>query len=94
MTEHTRNHTSDRGVAELGFPSAHTVTTGLGSVPLPGSVPGSEHVWVRMPHRSSSAFALWRWSPRGLAQRGRTASRDDERAYHDLQAVRDRAQEA
>ena len=88
MTEHIRNHASNRGGTELGFPAVHTVTTGLGSVQLPDSMPGSEHSWVRMPRRAPRAFALWKWSPMGLLQRGRRTSRDDERVYHDLQAVR------
>jgi hypothetical protein len=30
---------------------------------------------------------LWFWSPRGLQDRGLTASREQERAYRDLQAA-------
>lgn len=34
---------------------------------------------------------LWWWSPRGIEDRGRTATREHERAYRDLQAARDRS---
>ncbi|KHK97220.1 hypothetical protein LK09_13320 [Microbacterium mangrovi] len=32
-------------------------------------------------------ITLWHWSPRGLQDRGRTAGREQERAYGDLQAA-------
>lgn len=38
-----------------------------------------------------SGFAVWRWLPREVLRRGGTVTRDDERAYRDLQAAADRA---
>jgi hypothetical protein len=42
---------------------------------------------ARTPERTRKPLLSWRWSPRGLEHRGRRVSREDERAYRDLQAA-------
>lgn len=37
-------------------------------------------------------FPLWAWFPREILHRGGSVTRDDERAYRDLQAARDRSE--
>ncbi|WP_295014048.1 hypothetical protein [uncultured Microbacterium sp.] len=44
------------------------------------------------PHVSTARFALWRWFPREILQRGGRVDRDIERGYRDLQAARDRSE--
>lgn len=39
------------------------------------------------PAQAGRRETLWFWSPRGLQDRGLTASREQERAYADLQAA-------
>jgi hypothetical protein len=61
------------------------------------SLQGIEHGYVerpaaRKPTRRKS-LALWKWVPRDILRRGGTATRDDERAYRDIQAVRDRSED-
>ncbi|GAB3385868.1 hypothetical protein GCM10027568_03480 [Humibacter soli] len=50
---------------------------------------GIEHGWVQKPERRRRPFALWKWFPREILHRGGSVTRDHERAYRDLQAVRD-----
>ncbi len=40
----------------------------------------------------AQAFPLWAWFPREILHRGGSVTRDDERAYRDLQAARDRSE--
>ena len=58
---------------------------------------GIDHGYVARPARHAGPgrrrFALWTWSPREIVRRGGTVTRDDERAYRDLQAAHDRAEE-
>ena len=49
---------------------------------------GIEHGYVAKPSRRKP-FVLWKWIPRAVLGRGATATRDDERAYRAIQAVRD-----
>jgi hypothetical protein len=49
---------------------------------------GIEHGYVAKPSRKKR-FVLWKWIPRAVLGRGAIATRDDERAYRDIQAVRD-----
>lgn len=50
---------------------------------------GIDHGYVEKPARAKE-FALWKWFPRAILQRGGSVTRDDERAYRDLQAAHDR----
>lgn len=60
---------------------------------------GIDHGYVGRPARvrdgaasPARRLALWKWSPREILHRGGTITRDDERAYRDLQAAFDRAE--
>jgi len=50
-----------------------------------------DHGYVEKPARASK-FDLWKWFPREILNRGGRVTRDDERAYSDLQAARDRSE--
>ncbi len=56
-----------------------------------GAQQGIEHGFVARPRRAFR-FPLWRWSLREILHRGGSVTRDDERAYLDLQAARDRSE--
>ncbi|WP_460522850.1 hypothetical protein [Humibacter antri] len=49
---------------------------------------GIDHGYVERPAHGAG-FALWKWFPWAILQRGGSVTRDDERAYRDLQAVSD-----
>ncbi|NNC13269.1 hypothetical protein HII28_15455 [Planctomonas sp. JC2975] len=52
---------------------------------------GIEHGYIQRPARHET-FSLWKWFSAELEHNGRRASRDSDRAYRDLQAVRDRSE--
>ncbi|QAY60882.1 hypothetical protein ET475_13395 [Microbacterium protaetiae] len=65
------------------------------------SFPTPRHRWFAHPRtvrtvsqRDATAARpriVWRWSPREILHRGGTVTRDQERAYRDLQAAQDRS---
>ena len=61
--------------------------------------PSRAHAVRERAHRDLTAaparaprFTLWAWFPREILHRGGSVTRDDERAYRDLQAARDRSE--
>jgi hypothetical protein len=67
------------------------MTQHTASTPRLPALQGIEHGWVEIPERPRR-FALWKWLPREILHRGGTVTRDDERAYSDLQAASDRSE--
>lgn len=66
--------------------SGHSFTA---SEPRHVALQGIDHGYVEKP-AGRKEFALWKWFPKAILQHGGSVTRDDERAYRDLQAVRDR----
>ena len=60
-----------------------------GSAPRRVALQGINHGYLEKPARARE-FALWKWFPKAILQHGGSVTRDDERAYRDLQAARDR----
>lgn len=71
----------------------HTVSGTSFGAPAhrPVALQGMDHGYVEKPARASK-FDLWKWFPREILNRGGRVTRDDERAYSDLQAARDRSE--